>query len=104
MQGRSPTETLKKLLEDVQEKRMSVNDQFKDPYVDDELTNLAIFASKYGDEVILQKLVDEGLRLDSQGPICKYADGTIEFSNAIGAAAYACNLKTLKYLVGKVPD
>ena len=104
MQGRSPTETLKKLLEDVQEKRMSVNDQCEDPLQGGMLTNLAIFASKYGDEVILQKLVDEGLRLGSQGPIFKYPDGTIRISKAIGAAAYAGNLKTLKYLVGKVPD
>ena len=55
-------------------------------------------------EFILQKLDDEGLQLDAKGPIYKYPSGQILISNAIGAAACACNLKTLKYLVEKVPN
>ena len=64
---------------------------------------MVIYAAKFGNRKLLEKLVARGLQLGLQGPVLKSSEGSIWITNAIGVAVCVGNIQTLKYLIEKMP-
>ena len=85
------------------ENRIALNDSFEHPECGYVKTHVVIYAAKFGNRKLLEKLVARGLQLGLQGPIFIFSEGSICITNAFGAAVSFGNIQTLKYLIEKMP-